>query len=242
MYQIALCDDEVAELNRVENMFEDYCKKNTKPGFVVRRFADADELLRVTQEKEYMPDILFMDIYMPGRFGIDVARELHKMGNRCHIIFITASTEYALDAFRVNADQYLVKPVLEEELFQVLDNILDYMDREHKKYLPLRIDNSIHRIALHEIIFCEAQKKYQCIYLEDGTKHLLRMTMAKIYDMLSVYPEFAKAGISYIVNLEHVDSINTHELLLDNGEKIYLPRGSYQPLREKYFRYYCEEE
>ena len=60
--------------------------------------------------------------------------------------------------------------------------------------------------------------------------------------MLSVYPEFAKAGISYIVNLEHVDSINTHELLLDNGEKIYLPRGSYQPLREKYFRYYCEEE
>lgn len=242
MYQIALCDDEEDELDKVENMFEIYSKKHIRHGFSVRRFADADELLHVAQNKGYMPDILFMDIYMPGKLGIDVAKELRRMGNRCHIIFITASTEYALDAFRVDADQYLVKPVLEDELFVVLDKILDNMDKEQKKYLPLRIDNSIHRIALSKIIFCEAQKKYQCIYLVDNTKYLLRMTMAKIYDMLSVYPEFAKVGISYIVNLEHVDSINTHELLLDNGEKIYLPRGSYQPLREKYFRYYCEEE
>lgn len=241
MYQIALCDDEVDELDKVENMFEIYCKEHKRPGFLVKRFADADELLHVAQDKGYMPDILFIDIYMPGKLGIDVAKELRKMGNRCHIIFITASTEYALDAFRVYADQYLVKPLLEDELFTALDKVFDIIDREQKKYLPLRIDNSIHRIALHEIVFCEAQKKYQCIYLANGTKHLLRMTMAKIYDMLSGYPEFVKVGISYIVNLEHIDSISTHELMLDNGEKIYLPRGSYQPLRERYFKYYCED-
>ena len=242
MYQIALCDDEAAALDKIENMFKVYCKKHTEPVFLVKRFSDADELLHATHDKGYMPDILFMDIYMPGKLGIDVARELRNMGNKCHIIFITSATEYALDAFRVDADQYLVKPVLEEELFPVLDKVFDSMDREQKKYLPLRIDNSIHRIALREIVFCEAQKKYQCIYLENGTKHLLRMTMARIYDMLSAYPEFVKVGISYIVSLEHIDSINTRELMLDNGEKIYLPRGSYQSLRERYFGYYCEEE
>ena len=69
----------------------------------------------------------------------------------------------------------------------------------------------------------------------------MRMTMAKIYDMLAGSPEFVKAGMSYIVNLEHVNSLNTRELQLDNGDKIYLPRGSYHPLRESYFGYYCED-
>lgn len=68
------------------------------------------------------------------------------------------------------------------------------------------------------------------------------MTMSEIYEMLSRYPEFVRVGIAYIVNLEHVDNLNAREVQMDNGKKIYLPRGSYQPLRERYFGYYCGEE
>ena len=48
-----------------------------------------------------------------------------------------------------------------------------------------------------------------------------------------------KVGIAYIVNLEHIDSMNTQELKMDNGERVYLPRGAYKMLREKYFEYFC---
>lgn len=55
--------------------------------------------------------------------------------------------------------------------------------------------------------------------------------MAKVYEMLSGYKEFVKAGISYIVNLEHIESLNAQELQMDNGRTVYLPRGSYQSLK-----------
>ena len=66
--------------------------------------------------------------------------------------------------------------------------------------------------------------------------------MAKVYEMLSDYKEFVKAGISYIVNLEHIESLNAQELQMDNGRTVYLPRGSYQLLKEQYFSYYCGED
>lgn len=242
MYQIALCDDEEAELNKTENMLKSYQEQNKECDFSIERFSSADDLLWRVKENAYMPDLLLMDIYMPRKLGIEAAKELRGMGNECRIIFLTTSKEYALEAFRVDAAQYLVKPVSEGELFPVLDKLLGSIREEQKKYLLLRIDSRNRRIAMRDIVYCEAQKKCQCIYLSDGTQLLLRLTMAKIFEMLSGYKEFAKAGISYIVNLEHVESLNAQELQMDNGRTVYLPRGSYQSLKEQYFAYYCGED
>lgn len=242
MYRIALCDDEEAELDKTENMMKAYQEQNRGCSFSIERFNSADDLLWKVKENEYMPDLLLMDIYMPRKLGIEAAKELREMGNECRIVFLTTSKEYALEAFRVDATQYLVKPVSKEELFSVLDKLLGSLLEEQKKYLLLRIDNKNRRIAMKDIVYCEAQKKCQCIYLSDGTQLLLRLTMAKIYEMLSDYKEFVKAGISYIVNLEHIESLNAQELQMDNGRTVYLPRGSYQLLKEQYFNYYCGDD
>ncbi len=242
MYHIALCDDEEAELDKTENMMKAYQEQNRGCSFSIERFNSADDLLWKVKENEYMPDLLLMDIYMPRKLGIEAAKELREMGNECRIVFLTTSKEYALEAFRVDATQYLVKPVSKEELFSVLDKLLGSLLEEQKKYLLLRIDNKNRRIAMKDIVYCEAQKKCQCIYLSDGTQLLLRLTMAKIYEMLSDYKEFVKAGISYIVNLEHIESLNAQELQMDNGRTVYLPRGSYQLLKEQYFNYYCGDD
>ena len=71
---------------------------------------------------------------------------------------------------------------------------------------------------------------------------LLNMTLTKVYEMISACREFVKVGISYIVNLEHIDNLNVREVQMDNGKTIYLPRGAYRGLREQYFDYYCREE
>lgn len=241
MFQIAICDDEIEELDKAEYTLENYRKQHKTCDFCVQRFTDAEELLQKIQNKEYAPDLLFMDIYLPDRLGIDVVKELRGMGNGCRIIFATTSTEFALEAFRVNADQYFVKPIMEKELFPVLDKLFEKAGRDQKKCLSLQNGSRIYKVSLQDIVFCEAQKKSQNVYLVDGGQLQVRMTMTKIYDLLAGSPEFVKVGISYIINLEHVDSLNTRELQMDNGETIYLPRGSYHPLRESYFGYYCEE-
>ena len=98
--------------------------RSPKLGIVAKGFECADELLYMVKEENYMPDMILMDIYMPEKMGIDVAKELRGIGNEAKIIFLTTSREHALDAFGVGAVQYLVKPVWEKELFPVLDRFL----------------------------------------------------------------------------------------------------------------------
>lgn len=76
----------------------------------------------------------------------------------------------------------------------------------------------------------------------NGSQSLLHMTITEIFAMLSDYQEFVKVGAAYIINLEHVESLNAQDVYMDNGKKIYLPRGAYRPLRQQYFQYYCEED
>lgn len=240
MYQIALCDDEEADLDRTEQMLRSYGKEHPELGFVMERFLNADSLIHRIGEKNYRPDFIFMDIYMSEKSGIDAAKELRAMGNNGKLIFLTTSREHALDAFSVEASQYLVKPVTEEKLFSVLDRFLLEINERNKKYLLLRIEGRIQRVAVGDIVCCEAQGKLQYLYLSNHTQLGLRRTMAEIYEMLASYREFVRVGAAYIVNLEHVDSLSTQEVQMDSGKKIYLPRGSYHPLRERYFNYYCE--
>lgn len=241
MYLIAVCDDDERELDKTESYLSGWQGEHPDCQLQIERFTSAEELLYMLKEEEYHPDLLLSDIYMPEKSGIELARELREMGNEGKIVFLTTSKEHALDAFSVDATQYLLKPIKEQDLFQVLDRL--FMDREEKRkdYLLLRIDGRICKISLDDIVYCEAQGKNQRLYLEDDTHQKLRMTMTEIYGMLSGRQEFAKVGVSYIVNLNHVDSLNAQEVCLDTGRSIYLPRGAYQPLREQYFRYYCEE-
>lgn len=242
IYQVAVCDDEAEQIEQEENMLKAYMRQQPDCEFRIERFRSADRLIRKMAEQEYLPELVLLDIYMPEKTGIAVAEEIRKMGSDCRIILITTSREHALEAFGVGASQYLVKPLTEEVLFPVLDRIRQSIEEKKRKYLLLRIDGNISRIPLHNILYCEAQGKRQHLYLENETKVTLRTTMTEISQKLSDYSEFVKVGVAYLVNLEHVESLNAKELRLDNGRNLYLPRGSYQQLREKYFRYYCEEE
>lgn len=241
MYVIALCDDEAAELDKTAQLLVEYDKKYAEADFKVERFDSADRLLGLVREKGCQPDLVIMDIYMPDKMGIEAAQELREMGSACRILFLTTSKEHALDAFGVGAAQYLVKPVSAAKLFPVLEKFFEEAQEERRKYLLLRIEGRIQRVAVDDIVCCEAQGKMQCLYFLDGRQCMVRITMAEICGMLLQYPEFTRIGIAYIVNMEHIENLSRQEVQMDNGKKIYPPRGAYQPLRERYFGYYCEE-
>ncbi len=133
MYLIALCDDEEADLDKTEQMLRSYGREHPGTELIMERFLNADSLLNRIREKNYRPDLIFMDIYMSDKSGIDAAKELRAMGNRGRLIFLTTSREHALDAFGVEALQYLVKPITEEMLFSVLDRFLREINELSKK-------------------------------------------------------------------------------------------------------------
>lgn len=242
LYTVALCDDEAEHLDKLKDMLDTYQEQRPNCELAIACFGSAKDLLCRVREQNYEPDLVLLDIYLQEEFGIEAAGELRSMGNESQIVFITSSPEHALEAYRVQAAQYLVKPVGEEELFQTLDNLLNESRKERRRYLMLRAEGRVVRVAVDGIVFCEAQGKSQKMHLTDGEELLLHMTMTEIFGLLSDYPEFVKVGASYIVNLEHVVSLNARELVMETEANIHLPRGSYQPLRERYFNYYCEKK
>lgn len=241
MYQIALCDDEKEQLHKTEQMLTEYLDCCSEAGFQVDCFENADALLKRIEDEAYLPDLILMDIYMPDKLGIEAARELRHMGNRCRIVFLTASKEHALDAFEVEAAQYLVKPIDREKLFSLLDRLLSEIREERKRYVLLQVEGTVQRVAVDDIICCEAQGKFQYLHFADGSQCMLRVTMARIVEMLEPYAEFLRVGVAYLVNMEHIECISKQEIRMDTGKKIYPPRNAYQAVREKYFSYYCGE-
>lgn len=242
MYLIALCDDETADLVKTEKMLRGYEKEHSGLDLVIEHFSNADELLYMIQEENYTPDMIFMDIYLNSfPLGMEAANKLRAMNYRGKLIFLTTSREYALEAFDVDASQYLVKPVSESKLFLLMDKILKDIEEERKKYILLRIDGRLVRVPVNDIVYCEAQGKTQGLHLANGTQCLLHTTMLELYEQLSRYQEFVRIGVAFIVNLGYIGSMNAKEIHMDNGRKIYLPRGAYKGLREQYFSYYCRD-
>lgn len=225
-------------MDKIEQMLRAYDELSGDRGFEVRQFVHSSELLCAIRQGLYQPDLIFLDIYMPGESGIETAEKLRMMGHGCRIIFLTSSRQHALEAFGVEAFSYLVKPLVPEQLYRVLDKVWQEVGEEQMRYLSVQEEDYTRRILLCDILYCEAQRKKQHIYLKEGDSVCITLTLARLCEMLSPYREFTRLGASYIVNLAHIERMNIQMLQLDNGETIYLPRGSYKALREKYFDYY----
>jgi len=102
---------------------------------VVGQAADGPTTVRLTEELK--PDLLFLDVQMPGLTGFEVARRLIRQGTLPHLVFVTAFDQYAVDAFQVNAVDYLLKPVDRERLARALDRVRGRLDPAQPGRMPL---------------------------------------------------------------------------------------------------------
>lgn len=238
MYGIAVCEDENKELELFQEMIASYGKQRDWK-YQLRSYSSAKAFLETLQERMDFFDAVFLDIYLKDGDGVDIARRLRDGGYKGFIVFLTVSTDHALQAYELDAEQYLLKPLEQKRFFQVLDRMFSKEDAD--RWMILRIGGELRRICLKEIVFCEAQRNYQCIYMQNGEKYKVRMTMTSLYRELSQCSQFVKVGSAYSFNLACIESINSKYVKFEEGTIRYLPRGSYASLREAYFQYYCED-
>lgn len=237
MYQIAVCDDEEKELAKIVALLDTYRRAHPECRFSVRTYASMEALLfEMTNPNAF--DLLLLDIFMPGKSGIEGAKELRKNGYEGSIIFLTSSKEYAIEAYEVNALQYLLKPLDEKRFVLTVGKVLGMVGEERRRYLALRADREVRRIALRNIIYCESQNQYQTLYLAPGEELRVRMTLAELYQAVCEFSDFVRVGSAYIVNLWYVESLSAKEMNLSTGKVIWLPRGSYHTLKRQYFDFY----
>lgn len=155
-------------------------------------------------------DVLFLDISMPKMSGMQLAEALHKLKNPPAVVFVTAFNEYALDAFEVDAVDYLMKPVETDRLRHALEKVEEHVkpastNRSSAERIPVEKGGRKVLVPVDQIRYIEAKDDYSCIYTGDD-RFLSMISLAKLEQKLSQHG-FFRVHRGYIVNLEHVEDV-----------------------------------
>ena len=237
MISVAICDDELQELERAHAFLSGYLQEHPQYEITIYSFSASLELLSyVAQHGGF--DILLLDIYMTGILGTDVARELRHLGDDCEIIFLTTSREHAIDAFEVDAAQYLVKPYEKSQIFAAFDKVIKRKNVEQRELITLKTSEGIARIFPRNVVFTETgRNNYQIIHTIQGKKLEVRMTASELFEMLSQNKFFVRCGASINLNLKFIRQISKEAIIFDTGEHLAYPYRSYQKLKDAFLRF-----
>lgn len=201
---------------------------------VVGEASNAEEALLLLRSLDY--DLVLMDIRMPGGTGLDLARLLHVDANPPKIIFTTAFPDYAVEAFDLDAADYLIKPFDTDRLERALDRALSVSSGDTEPHTPPprqpELGESAHRIAVHKgertvlvnessIIYAGAVRGYA--YLQLATERVLVSYSLNELERRLSGSNFFRAHRSYLVNLDYVrelapDFRGTLMLILDDPQ------------------------
>lgn len=236
MIKIAICDDECKFLDSAEEMLKQYLSDN---GISAQTdlFRIPLELIDAV-EKGIRYDIYLLDIYMPGISGMSIATELRSRDIKSPIIFLTSSADHALEAFGVNATHYLLKPYTKTNFYVGMDKAMQSITSHRDDSIVLKVDNEYRSISVSNILYCEAEDKYQRLYLKNGERLLVRITGTELYKQLSAFDCFYRCGRAHIVNLNHIRKVGQDGAAFKDGVQLLLPRSVLAGLRKAFFDYF----
>jgi len=186
------------------------------------RYSSAVEALQVIHTQPI--DLIFLDIQMPDLTGIELARVIEKGGGRGpRIIFTTAFNQYALDGFRVDAIDYLLKPFNYEEFLRAASKAQAYAELLQKassagssepkdEYLFLKVEYQLVRIAYDDILYTEGLKDYVKVHLKSDPKPILSLTSLKALEEKLPASKFMRVHRSFIVNLDKISAVTRNTI------------------------------
>ena len=232
MIRIAICDDSSAFLHQAKFLIEHWDAPAAR-SIVTELFEDADALLSAHSQKPF--DIILLDIVMPLLNGIDAAKELREKDKTVKIIFLTTTTEFAIDSYAVKASNYLLKPVNPDTLFACLDELICDLQSIGKSIVVKGTD-ATHRIVLSDIEYVEAQLKHTVFFLKEKQKIESAEPFYTYENILVLDDGFFKCHRSYIVNIHNIDKFSHTQIVTHSGFCIPISRSCQKNFDDSYFR------
>ncbi|MBN3521878.1 response regulator transcription factor [Algoriphagus lutimaris] len=187
------------------------------------RFSNGIEALGFINQNEVQ--LIFMDIQMPDLSGMELARVLDgkKNSDRTRIIFATAYHQFAIEGYKVEALDYLLKPYSYEEFLNAATKAFSYFEKLNSaapissspaeshaipEYIFLKVEYQLVKVILKDIAFVEAYKDYVKVHLISKPNPLLSLTSLKSMEELLPSSHFMRVHRSFIVSLDHIDSVS----------------------------------
>ena len=223
-----LVDDEERGINVLQELLQRYCPEVTVAGAATDIFAAA------TLIRQCRPDVVFLDIAMPGGNGFQLLEMFEQLD--FEVIFVTAYHEYAIRALKLSALDYLLKPVNIGELQQAVKKLIEKRGNDHAGQLQYFRESwnkaqTFHKIVLSDmsghhfvniadIVYCEADENYTHFHLQNKGKYTASKSL-KEYEELFAQHHFFRIHKSYLINLDHIASVNKDfQIMMSDGDEL----------------------
>ena len=186
---------------------------------LVGKFNSAQDAIKTILEDSI--DIVFLDIHMPQLSGMEFARIVP---SSCRIIFTTAYDRYAIEGFRINALDYLMKPISYEEFVSSANRAMEWAELRRKaeetdndkQHIIVKSEYKYMQIAIKDIVFIEGLKDYVKIYLEDEKNPVTTLMSMKTLERFLPETKFLRVHRSFIVNTSKIKITERNRIVFGN--------------------------
>lgn len=230
MVKIAICDDDPNDMNILKAYIEDYVKQNPL-AYTLKTFESGEELLG----SEYTPNVLFLDIYMNKKNGIQIGREIRKRKDNIIIIYTTNLKEKMVEAVnQIHSFGFLIKPIDKDEFFRMLGDVLEKIaDMPYVQVVSFLAENNTYiEIHTRDILYFEYLKRRIRMVTRNRGDIYIKDKITNIADKMKEYG-FTMSHQSFVVNLYHVEAWINQGLLMKNGDKVYLAQKRASSVRKE---------
>ncbi|MEP7239237.1 MAG: LytTR family DNA-binding domain-containing protein [Ferruginibacter sp.] len=231
MINCIIIDDEAKNIKLLQNMLEMHC-----PSVKVLA-ADTEAKNGLLLIEELKPQLVFLDVEMPHINGFEMLKKLEPVN--FETIFVTAYSEYAVEAFEHHASGYITKPVNSDKLIAAVNkatkrieekniskSLVTILEQNTKEAtpdkIPLSTSNGLVFVKLADILYCESSGNYTNFYLNDGSKIMVSRQLGE-YEKLLPETNFTRIHDKYIINLSYIKEYikgSGGDVILENGKEL----------------------
>lgn len=233
--KIAACDDNLVFLQELSGLLNQYSEEYGCP-VEYKLFTNPLELVAQI-EKGVHYDAILLDVFMPGINGIQCAKDIRTYDNYVKIIFLTFSTEYAVESYAVKAYQYLLKPVQKEKMFMALRQLEGEAQNSKKYIFVIKSKTGIIKVLLSKVEYCEMINRKIMLHLTDKEEIECSLRMGELEEKLEPFGMFIRPHRSFLVNMDFIQSLSSNGITMESGGKIPIPREKYGQIKQFYMDY-----
>ena len=232
-YTVAICENEEVQALFLKKLVEEYAQQHSIQ-FQLTLYESAEAFLFEYEENKTI-DLILLDIQMNDIDGLTMAEKIRASHDQVKIVFITGLTEHIGAGYRVEASDYLIKPVKKEQLYAAVDRVLLALPTKTRTLIFPTADEQV-KVAVDSIVYAEVVGR-EVKLTTTNKSYLIRKTMQELKKELND-SAFIVPERSWLIHCGHIERVGKIEVIMDNGMTVPISRRNVKAVNQAFINYY----